>query len=105
MSASIQAKKTREEQEQTSRSKEQQAQRGGVANAVANREGPRALTAAASLLVEVYGGLVQNTRSQSFGPDQIFVSFIRNLVSWNTEIGFLFCHFSEDQRPLPMGHA
>ena len=85
MSESIQVKKRREEQAQTSSSEEEQTQSGGVGKAIAIREGPQALTAA-SLLVEVYGGLVQETRSQRFGPDQIFVSFIRNLVSWNTEI-------------------
>jgi hypothetical protein len=83
MSESIQAKKLREEA-QTSSSKEQQAQRGGVGKPVGTKEGPSALTAA-PLLVEIYGGLVQSTRSQGFGADPIFLSFITNLVSWNTK--------------------
>jgi hypothetical protein len=84
MSESIQAEKLREEA-QTSSSKEQQAQRGGVGKPVGTNEGPSALTAA-PLLVEIYGGLVQNTRSQSFGPDPLFLAFITNLVSWNMKI-------------------
>jgi hypothetical protein len=93
MSESIQAKKLREEA-QTSSSKEEQAQRGGVGEPVGTEEGPWALTAA-PLLVEIYVGLVQNTRSQSFAPDHIFLSFITNLVSWNMKIAsYLYsCHF------------